>query len=191
LFAHKGLFRDSLYVNDVSADGKLVLLQFGRTTLGQSDLWVLRMGTTTPEPYSQDNAFELDAAFSPDGKWVAYQRSDVGQRASVYVQPYPPTGAKSQISRDVGFKPLWRSDGKELFFLNDDGLMAAPMANGFLAGPARPLFRVSQLRTAGTPGRQYGVTHDGQRFLVNVASQESASQALTVTTNWLAAARKN
>jgi eukaryotic-like serine/threonine-protein kinase len=191
LFEHKGLFRDNLNVNDVSADGKLVLLQFGRTTVGQSDLWVLRAGTTTLEPYSQSIAFEGDAAFSPDGKWVAYQSSDVGQRANVYVQPYPATGSKSQISRDVGFKPLWRSDGKELFFLNDDGLMAAPMANGFLAGPARPMFGVRMLGRGGNAGRQYGVTRDGQRFLVNLPSQESASQALTVTTNWLAAVRKN
>jgi hypothetical protein len=105
---------------------------------------------TTPEPYSQDTAFELDAAFSPDGKWVAYQRSDVGERANVYVQPYPATGSKSQISRDVGFEPLWRSDGKELFFLSDDGLMAAPIANGFLAGQAQPLFRIRMLDAART-----------------------------------------
>jgi len=193
LFAHKGLFRDSLYVNDISADGKLVMLQFGRTTLGQSDLWVLRMGATTPEPYSQNLAFELDAAFSPDGKWVAYQSSDVGQRANVYVQPYPATGAAFQVSRDVGFKPLWRRDGKELFFLNDQGLVAAPIeaASGFKSGAARLLFAVSLRASGGNAGRQYGVTRDGQRFLVNLPQQESGPQELTVTTNWLAAARKN
>jgi Tol biopolymer transport system component/tRNA A-37 threonylcarbamoyl transferase component Bud32 len=186
LFTHKGLFRDNLNVNDVSADGALILLQL-RGSLEAADLWMLRSGTTTPEPYSQSKAFKIDAAFSPDGKWVAYQSNEVGQRPNVYVQPYPATGGVFQVSRDFGYKPLWRHDGKELFFLNDQGLMAVPIdiATGFHAGAPRLLFQVALLGRGANAGRQYGVTRDGQRFLMNVPQQESKPQALTVTTNWL------
>ena len=78
--------------------------------------------------------------------------SEQRRRASapnVYVQPYPATGGAFQISRDIGFKPLWSSDGKELFFLNDEGLMAVPIdaANGFHAGAPRLLFPVTYAGT--------------------------------------------
>ena len=191
LFEHKGLFRDSLYVNDISADGRLVLFQL-RGSLGASNLWLLRQGASAPEPFSKSKAFDVDATFSPDGKWVAYQRNEAGQRATVYVQPYPATGGKFQISRDVGFKPLWRSDGKELFFLNEQGLMSVAIetANGFHASAPRLGFEMRLFGRGGIVGRQYGVTRDGHRFLVNLPQQESKPQTLTVTTNWLAAARK-
>ena len=152
----------------------------------------LRAGTTTPEPYLQSRAFKIDAAFSPDGKWVAYQSSEAGQRPNVIVQPYPATGGVFQISRDLGSEPLWRSDGKELFFLNTQGLMAVTIdvAHGFHAGAPRLLFQAPLVGRIGIAGRQYGVTRDGQRFLMNLPQQESKPQTLTVTTDWLTAARK-
>jgi Tol biopolymer transport system component len=191
LFAHKGISRDNLNVNDVSPDGTLVLIQL-RGSLGTADLWVLRDGTTTPEIYSHSKAFKADARFSPDGKWVAHQSGELTQRPNVYVQPYPATGGAFQISREVGFKPQWSRDGKELLFLNDEGLMVVPIdvKTGRPTDAPRLLFRVSLLGRGAIAGGQYGVTRDGQRFLMNLPQQESKPQALTVTTNWLAAARK-
>src|SRR5262249_15508786 len=37
----------------------------------------------------------------------------------IYVQPFPPTGAKYQLSASGGFDPLWSPDGKELFYLRN------------------------------------------------------------------------
>ena len=42
------------------------------------------------------------ARFSPDGKWFAYQ-SDEGGPYQVFVQPFPPTGAKWQVSSKGGY----------------------------------------------------------------------------------------
>jgi WD40-like Beta Propeller Repeat len=57
------------------------------------------------------------AVFSPDGRWVAYAlRKQEQARNAVFVEPFPPTGAKYQISHnDDGHHPLWSRDGKLLY----------------------------------------------------------------------------
>ena len=183
LFAHKGLFRDNLSVNDVSADGKLILLQFGRPPWGNQTCGCCARATT-PEPYSQDTPSNWTRHSLQTGNGWPIKRSDVGQRPNVYVQPYPATGSKSQISRDVGFKPLWSSDGKELFFLNDDGLMAAPMANGFLVVRPGP---VSNAGRGGNAGRRSTASLVVRDSWSTLRSRNRHRRTLTVTTNWLAA----
>ena len=191
-FIQEGGVRRGLRVSDISADGTLILFQQSpRTQLGQTDIWVLRKGEKAPARYLETNAAESEATFSPDGKWIAYQSNEAGQLPHVLVQPYPATGGAFQISRDNGFQPLWRSDGKELFFLTNEGVMAVAIdtARGFHAGPPQPLFGVTE-HGRGNAGRNYGVTRDGQRFLINAPPQQGTAQALTVTTNWLTASQR-
>ncbi len=80
--------------------------------------------------------------FAPDGKWIAYS-SDESGRDAVYVQPFPATGRKWQISRNGGTQPEWRGDGKEIFFLALDGTIiaaAVETARGFESEIPRALF---------------------------------------------------
>src|SRR5262249_36630314 len=69
------------------------------------DMWVLPlMGDRKPQPFLQTPFNEQGGRFSPDGKWIAYI-SDESGRSEVYVQSFPPTGAKWQISTNGGFIP--------------------------------------------------------------------------------------
>jgi eukaryotic-like serine/threonine-protein kinase len=145
------------------------------------------LGERKPSASLATNASEVDARFSPDGKWIAYSSSESGQ-PEVYVQPFPATGAKFQVSQRGGARPAWRGDGQELFFLSLPGdvrLMAARVetAQTFHAGAPVPLFSVSTIGTAGNS--QYGVSRDGKRFLVNTLPQQSTVAPLTVVVNWL------
>ena len=64
--------------------------------------------------------------FSPDGRWVAYV-SDESGRNEIYVQAFPLSGAKFQISTGGGSDPLGETMACELFYLAADGnLMAVP-----------------------------------------------------------------
>jgi Tol biopolymer transport system component len=85
----------------------------------------------------------LAPAFSPDGKWVAYN-SDESGRNEIYVAPFPGPGGKRQISSAGGVHPRWRGDGKELFYLAaNNRLMAAEVdsaAASFEVGAMRDLF---------------------------------------------------
>ncbi len=147
IFTQEGGQRRGLRVSDISADGTLILFQQApRDQPRQTDLWILRKGEKTPAPYLQTNAVESEATFSPDGKWIAYQSNNPGQPPQVMVRAYPTAGGLFQISRGTGFQPLWRSDGKELFFLTNEGVMAVAIdtANGFHHGEPQPLFAATE-----------------------------------------------
>ena len=108
--------------------------------------------------------------FSPDGRWIAFT-SNEGAQPDVYVQPFPADGAEYQVSRNGGSHPVWRGDGKELFYLRRRTamLMAVPIARPRASsdpGAAQALFNTGAVR-AQPSSQQYAVTKDGKRFLVN------------------------
>ena len=83
----------------------------------RSSLWTFSLREKKAEPFGgaqPSNGPPPRAMFSPDGRWVAYGSDEPG---TVYVQPFPATGAKYQISRDTGHSPLWAPDGKEIFYV--------------------------------------------------------------------------
>ena len=144
-------------------------------------------GERKPQPFLATPAFEAHARFSPDGKWIAYVSDALG-RAEVFVQPFPAGAGRWQISTTGGDEPIWRRDGKELFYLALDGrIMAVPLhAEGgrLQAGAPQALF-VAPLAPpllSGNPGH-YSVSADGQRILVN-ALAERTSPPITVLVNW-------
>jgi len=78
---------------------------------------------------------------SPDGRFVAYI-SDESGRQEIYVQSFPDGAAKWPVSANSGVQPLWSKDGNELFYVQGDTLMAAPVtagSEGFTTGTASPL----------------------------------------------------
>ena len=127
--------------------------------------------------------------FSPNVRWIAYTTNESGQ-GNVVVEPFPSTGAKYQISRGGGRLPVWRADGKELFYIGADGsLMVVPIdtADQFNAGVALALFPTA-LQTGAN--QRYAVTKDGKRFLVSATPQQSGGAPITVVLNWTATIQK-
>jgi hypothetical protein len=169
---------------DWSRDGRLVLfIDYGAGSL--TDIWSLSLPDRKAKVVLQTEFFETSAQLSPDGRWMAYT-SDESGRNQVYVQPFPGPGPKWRLSRDGGNWPRWRGDGKEIFFVREDRvLMAVELRAGETsARDPKPLF-TTRLKGGATIGRQYDVTPDGQRFLVNNAlGEESAS--ITLVQNWAA-----
>jgi len=137
---------------DWSRDGRFILYQMPGAKTGQ-DLWVApQFGDRKPFPYLQTQFDEQEGRFSPDGKWVAYVSNESG-RDEIYVQAFPPSGAKFQISSGGGSEPQWRMDGTELFYLAaDQMLMAVPVKLGrsgsesFQVGLPKPLMAVPPCR---------------------------------------------
>jgi Tol biopolymer transport system component len=176
---------------DVSPDGKTIAHNMS-TAKTAFDIGLLAAdGDHRESAYLGSPANERHARFSPDGKWMAYQSDESGQ-AQVYVQTIPAGGGKFQISTSGGDSPAWRRDGKELYYLDPAGtLMAVPVKineASFKPGAPQALFSASGASSFG-----FAVTHDGQRFLVNVpAGGESAAAGppLTIVTNWKAGLKK-
>jgi Tol biopolymer transport system component/predicted Ser/Thr protein kinase len=176
--------------SDWSPDGRFIIYWSVSEKTG-GDLWLVpTTGAHTPTPLLNTPFNEQDAAFSPDGRWLAYT-SDESGRDEVFVQPFPPNGVKYPISRSGAEQPRWRGDGKELFFVGLDGtMMAATISPGvrFEAGSVRPLFeaRIAAIATR----KQYAVSRDGQRFLINAVQQQSGLTPLTVVVNWPATIKR-
>jgi hypothetical protein len=140
---------------------------------------------------------ETHGAFSPDGRWVAYH-SDQSGRDEIYVRPFVPPGTTGtaaaaaegqwQVSTAGGIHPVWRPDGKELYYLNPAGtMMAAPITVSgatFAAGAPVVLFpaRVFGGGVDVQQGRQYDVAPDG-RFLINTELDDAAAP-ITLVQNW-------
>ena len=133
-------------------------------------------------------ADERNARLSPDARWIAYNSNESGS-FEVYVQPFPTTGAKWQVSKGGGQQPQWRRDGRELFYIASDRKLvgvAVGAGSDFATGEARALVdtRISAWDRS-NQGTQYAVTADGERFLVNTASDTTVP--ITLVLNWTAA----
>jgi Tol biopolymer transport system component len=176
------------FPDDWSRDGKFILYESSDPKTKQ-DLWVLPMfGDRKPMPYLQTEFSEAQGRFSPDGRWVVYV-SDESGRAEVYVQSFPATGGKWQISSGGGDQPVWRRDGKELFYAAADRTLmsvdVSQSASTFQAGVPKPLFGIHIGTSGFTSLRNYFlVTADGQRFLVNNSLDDAVSFPVNVILNW-------
>jgi Tol biopolymer transport system component len=150
-----------------SHDGRF-LLYVTNSRATSNDIWVLPLtGDRRPYPYLRTDASENWAAFSPDGKWVAYSSTDSGS-IEVYVSPFPSTGRRWRVSADGGSQARWRRDGSEIFYLAPDRqvVAASVTASGgeFTVNGYDPLFEIRHPYGA---YHAFDVTADAKRFLVN------------------------
>ncbi|MDQ6665003.1 MAG: hypothetical protein M3Z23_11485, partial [Acidobacteriota bacterium] len=151
--------------------------------------------TTAPTVLFMESQYnEAEAVFSPGitdagPRWIAYTSTESG-RPEVYVRSFPDGNQKWPISNGGAWQPLWRRDGRELFFLTQDGvLMAVDIHSGasFSAGIPLPLFRTSIPPYAGAPelpAHGYAVTKDGQHFLVNQTAGDASGRSISIVTHW-------
>lgn len=113
----------------------------------------------------------ITGRFSPDGRWILYSSNESGTN-EVSVRPFDAaTGAVGKpviVTSGGGRTPLWRGDGKEIFYLTTDGTATAMEVNAgtaFQAGTPKALFKVP----AGV--LFWDVSPDGMRFLMPVAAE--------------------
>jgi len=189
-FGERELLLEGASVNQVpsdwSPDGRNLLFSIGDLA-GQGQVWLLPLnGDHKPVAIAQNGNVSKDARFSPDGRWIAYA-SDASGKFEVYVIPSDRKAGRWQISSAGGLQPVWRRDGKGIFYLAlDNALMSAPVSlstNSVEVGAVRQLFRVPRLVGATGNFNAYDVAPDGQRFLALEAPQ-STPPIITVVTNW-------
>jgi Tol biopolymer transport system component len=127
---------------------------------------------------------------SPDGRWIAFN-SDESGTWEVYLASFPAFSEKRQISTNGGMQPMWRRDGRELFYLSPQGeFMVLDVSGGNSAaietGVPRALFR-STFNPSIQLG-EYAVTPDGQRFLI-LEPVGDRSPSISLLLNWPARPR--
>ena len=174
------------YLDDLSADGRYAVYDTGGGITATA-LWAVPLlGDRKPFAFVQGGFTAGSAQFSPNGRYVAYNSNETG-REEVYVRTFPQESGKWQISASGGAEPMWRRDGKELFYLSlDEKLMAVDVntaSSSFQAGIPKPLFQ-AQLVPLWYWRNIYAPSPDGQRFLMLVPAGESKLSPITVVVNW-------
>jgi serine/threonine protein kinase/Tol biopolymer transport system component len=185
LFRGPGL--TALTVSGISRDGRWLAASAGQ---GGRILLI-------PRPSGKPITFleghrENSGSFSPDGRWLLFTAMP-GNEREVFVQSLPTEAGGSpaavgrkQISTAGGGQPSWRADGKEIFYVAADGkMMAVPVESkdGSLSpAVAQPLFTTTL--NPSVASREYDVTRDGHRFLINQASSGAEETPITVIVNW-------
>jgi serine/threonine protein kinase len=174
------------FPRDWSPDGREIIYGRGDTTLA-----VLHLSPRGDVPFLPSITFDnWDGQFSPDGKWIAYTSSEIGGN-DVYVVPYPTVTNKSKVSPDGGAEPIWRRDGRELFYIDrNKRMMSVPVSRdggGLTFGKPVPLF---QSHIANALGISYDVSPNGQRFIIAVVKEPRLSAPMRIVTNWTGLLKK-
>jgi Tol biopolymer transport system component len=194
----------SIYPMTMSPDGRRLIAR--QNTVGESgiDLVMLDVGNpplgrATPTPLVQTPAAEFNAEISPDGRWLAYQSTSVGNDAfEVYVRPFPDVNRDVRlVSTGGGTEPLWSRDGKELFYRAPNGAImsvgvpkdaatwtAAPPVQ-ILGGADYVLGRTGELSQY--PYRTYDISEDGRSFLMirkSKSGEQSSPERIVYVQNW-------
>jgi serine/threonine protein kinase len=185
-----GIDSPNLVSSDWSPDGRYVIGSVPQQATGD-DLWLIPLGgDKKPFKFLGPPSDQLHGNFSPDGRFVAYTSNESG-RYQVYVQTFPLSDRKWQVSTDGGYEPRWRADGREIYYLSEDRrLMAVSVGAGPSFAVPRILFQTRVPEGVTSRRTHYVPSRDGQRFLIDTQSGDALPNPITVVLNWQAELKK-
>ena len=181
------------FPNSWSPDGHTIAyIMVARLAAGPQpdrDIWLVSAdGKRQARRWFESPYAESAAAFSPDGKWIAYV-SDESGRKEVYIRPFPGDGGRIKISSEGGAEPVWTRGGHELLYRQGNQFLSVDIRTepGLAAGTPRVLFSGDFL----PGGREdapfgYDISSDGNAiYAVREISVPEPERHLAVVTNWL------
>ena len=186
------------FPTSTTPDGGIVVM-FGASGNNQNGMDLFTLALKDPahkaEPLLTAEGMDFGPEVSPDGKWLAYH-SNISGEFQVYVRPFPNVqDGRVQISTTGGTRAAWSRNGRELFYLDHEGLLtsvAIPAGATFSAGPPVKILNRKYYAGASLLGldlRGYDVSPDGQRFLM-IKEPESPppviqSANMVLVLNWV------
>ena len=181
--------------------GYVVLYQTAESrfrTLLSTDIWLQSLGgKKDARPWLETPYREYSAAFSPDGKWIAYT-SDESGAFEVYVRPYPGPGASLKVSTSSGMELAWTRGGREIVYrtgARGENFMSVEIqtAPELSAGPPRLLFTAELAVGSRNNWGEFDVSADGNEIIgTRPVRVDEPPRDLNLVTGWAeeAAARR-
>ena len=180
--------RNQQYAGGWTPDGSEVVYA-KRTATFASDIWVANLTTGERRAILTTKFHESDPSVSPDGQWLTYV-SDASGRREVYLSAFAGTTSQARLSTDGGRDPVWRTDGRELFYYEPSGsIMAVQIAPG-TSGAPRASLPVRLFQVDARTYQAFDVAPDGKRFLIRVADSAGLSPPDEVVVDWLRLLKK-
>lgn len=166
---------------------------------GAADLVTLPADGGKPEDLIRTEYAEDAAAVSPDGRWMAYRSTRSG-RPEIWVQAASGS-APVLVSQNGGREPVWSRDGRELYYLEGNKLIAHEVKNGSDSsfGPPAVLFDRPYFHGGSFGGpagmlnsptldvvRSYDVAKDGRFIMIPSPTNPTPGAAgIEVVQNWV------
>ena len=172
----------AVFPDDWSRDGRWLV--YLATSQNAFDVWALDVQQQKTEPVLQSPANEVQPRLSPNGRLLAYASDETGTW-EVYIRGFGGTRGLWQISRGGGTQPVWRPDGRELFYVDLSGVLKAVAIDEGISSLAtpQPLFQTTLPNVLAPFRTAYAVSPDGQRFLINALRPNPQVSAITVVLN--------
>jgi Tol biopolymer transport system component len=172
--------------HDWSRDGRLIAF----SAIGSTrDLWILPVDQPDAAyPLVTKDNFDSHAAFSPDGRWIAYMSVTAANQPRIFVQSVDPDGGSWQVSAGDGVQPRWWPDGSQILFVGERGIMSVPVtatADGLDFGTERLAFEVDILRTRSTT-HVWDLSADGSVmvFMADGGQSRGVATPLQLVVGW-------
>jgi Tol biopolymer transport system component len=185
----------SHWMGSWSPDGELLVFNVLNEPQTDRDIWTLSVDDREIQSlYDTPGAMYMGTELSPNGEWLAYGAGPTPQEVDIYVEPFPPTGARRRISQNFGYWPLWSPGGNELFYR--PGADTGDITLRSVDIVTEPAFSFSNEQTLPIEGfnvtrgyRDYDMSPDGERLLmVFPADQadpgEPARDQINIVLNW-------
>lgn len=166
-------------VDDWSPDGRYLSASVGRHAL-----WILPLDSAAKPRLVRSDPLTEDwqSEFSPDGKWLVYTSRESGN-SEVYVEPFPATGSRWQVSANGGSEPHWRGN-REVLYVGPDAMVFSVTLTpaGWEQAPPQALFRIVIPDPIGN--RDYAVSPNGSHIVVNAFIADPVIPPIEVVLNW-------
>ena len=168
------------YPSSITPDGKT--LAFVETQPSKlRDIWTMPLtGDRKPKPLLATANDEWAPRFSPDGRGMAYVSNETG-RNEIFVRSLLTAGGRKQISTDGGTWPVWSHSGNEIFYLNDNKFMSAPI--DLQTGSVGKVTMLFELHSPPVQS-MFDVMPDGEHFLMSMNVDHSPPTHFNVILNW-------
>jgi eukaryotic-like serine/threonine-protein kinase len=150
---------------DWSPDGRSLIVNTRGLTNGPGDVLSVPLEAGGAATAILSGPFaEYDARIAPNGQWLAYVSEETG-RPVVSVRAMSGAPSRLVVSSDGGSQPVWRSDGREILYVDLEGRLRGRsvqrQSGGELMLGVTNVLSVPRIGS-GHWGTQYDVSPDGE-----------------------------
>jgi serine/threonine protein kinase/Tol biopolymer transport system component len=172
---------------DWSPDGRYLVVNTRLDLAGaRGDVWSVPLETGGSAQAILSGPFpKYDARISPDGQWLAYVSEETG-RAEVFVRAMSGPPRQFVASNSGGSQPVWRRDGRELFYVDLEGRLRGRSVGREARTLGKAVLLSVPLIGSGHWGTQYDVSPDGQRVYFIDRTPAPRPSDINVAIGWRA-----